>query len=270
MLEPNPPERPSKIRRLGKLIVDLVCVFNPIVDAAQKIWIWIKNEWNGMESGMRNGWHLFSVLVILIAAASFFAAWKLYPVLERPNLSLVPPKQNSAAKPLSDKIISVPAPPTIVSTAQVANVELPIQFETSYPITESNNPENELDNIKAQKLARIAAQKESELKQKQSDSDDFWNQMLPTYKDCLGTFYDVLKLEANRRNEAIEKSSNYGYLPPSINYELEETNMAEIRFQNQTNMDFRVSILNFYPALKNLRISGDCGYFEIHHANIYL
>lgn len=111
MLEPNLPERPSKIRRLGKLIMDLVCVFNPIVDAVRKIWIWIKDEWNGMEGGMKKGWHLFSFLVILIAGASFFAAWKLYPVLERQNLRPVPPKQNSAAKPLPDQTIARPEPP---------------------------------------------------------------------------------------------------------------------------------------------------------------
>jgi len=189
------------------------------------------------------------------------------------KLNHPPQKQGSAAKPIPDKIIPRPVisniPPR-VSPPQVTNVEPPIQFETSNPSTESGDSESELAKIKAKKLADKAAQDEANRKQQQSDSDNRWKEMLPIFNNCIETFYNILKNAAARRNEGIAKTDSYfRCLPPTIDYELGETNIAEIRFSNQTNIDFRIAITSD-NQFRGLRISGSCGYFEIHHANIYV
>jgi hypothetical protein len=74
-----------------------------------------------------------------------------------------------------------------------------------------------------------------------------------------------LKKEADRRNEGIAKTANYfNCLPSTINYELGETNIAEIRFQNQTNVYFHIKItgVNSWNQ-RSLITSGSCGDFEI-------
>jgi len=213
-----------------------------------------------------------SVIILLCLSASLLVL----SVAQRIQISKLnhpPQKQGSAAKPIPDKIIPRPVisniPPR-VSPPQVTNVEPPIQFETSNPSTESGDSESELAKIKAKKLADKAAQDEANRKQQQSDSDNRWKEMLPIFNNCIETFYNILKNAAARRNEGIAKTDSYfRCLPPTIDYELGETNIAEIRFSNQTNIDFRIAITSD-NQFRGLRISGSCGYFEIHHANIYV
>jgi hypothetical protein len=50
---------------------------------------------------------------------------------------------------------------------------------------------------------------------------------------------------------------------------LGETNIAEIRFQNQTNVDFRITISGCDQfSQRALRVSASCGYFVIRHDTI--
>jgi hypothetical protein len=210
-------------------------------------------------------------LIIVFAVAGLFWLFR----IERKKNEPVSPQvsgQNITSKPSPDKIIPQPVisnTPSIVSTTQVANSESQIQFETSNPSADGGDSESELANIKTKKLAEIAAQKEADRKQNQSDSDNRWKEMLPIFKDCIETFYNILKKEADHRNEGIAKTVTYfDCLPPTINYELGGTNIAEIKFKNQTNIDFHIAITSD-NQFRGLRISGSCGYFEIHHANIY-
>jgi hypothetical protein len=215
-----------------------------------------------------------SVVILICLSASLVAltAAQRFQIFKLKN---PPTPQSIARKPLPDKIISQPAKsniPPIISPPQVTNVELPIQFVTNYPSADSGDSESELAKIKAKKLAEIAAKKEADRKQTQSDSDGRWKVMLPAYKDCIETFYNILKKEADRRNEPIAKTDNYfSCLPSTINYELGETNIAEIRFSESTNVNFHIAITSGDQfQQRGLKISGSCGYFEIRHHPIYV
>jgi hypothetical protein len=220
--------------------------------------------------------HRDPVIVMLLICLS--ASLVVVAAAQRMQISKManpPTPKNIAKKPLPDKIIPQPVTsnaPSIASPPQVTNVEPPMQFVTSNPSIDSGDSESELAKIKAKKLADIAAKKEADRKQTQSDSDNRWNAMLPVYKDCIETFYNILKKEADRRNEPIAKTDNYfNCLPSTINYELGETNIAEIRFSESTNVNFHIAITSGDQfQQRGLRISGSCGYFEIHHHPIYL
>lgn len=124
----------------------------------------------------------------------------------------------------------------------------------------------ELVSRNTEELAEKRAEEEATKKQTQSDSDFRWQAMLPTYKDCAETFYDMLKKAADRKNQGVSKTATYFQcLPDSIDYRVGETNVAEIRFQNETNIDFRLTIPGCDLAWqRGLKISTGCGYFEIH------
>ena len=62
------PKPPGPFKKLLQLILDVVSAFNPPIDAARKIWKWLKAE----GAAMKRGWHLFTVLAILFAALSFW------------------------------------------------------------------------------------------------------------------------------------------------------------------------------------------------------
>ena len=209
-------------------------------------------------------------IAVIVAAFMGLLAAKNYQI-EQLRKKLNPPKQASIApKPLPDKII----PQLVISNApstglatQITNTESAIQFETSNPTAERADPEVELGKLKAKKLAQRAAQDEAARKQTQSNSDNRWTNMLPTFNYCIETFYNILKKEADRRNEGIAKTVNYfKCLPSTINFDLGETNVAEIRFQNHTNVNFSLAITKSFNYLqRTLRISCSCGYFEIQH-----
>jgi hypothetical protein len=206
-----------------------------------------------------------SASLVVVAAAQRFQIQK----LQNP-----PAPKITVRKLIPDKIIPQPAisnAPSIIPSPQVTNAESPIQFQTSNPSADSGDSEAEMAKIKAKKTAEIAAKKEADRKEAQSYCDSRWKGMLPIYKDCIETFYDILKKEADRHNEGIAKTVNYfNCLPDTINYELGKTNVAEIKFQTQTNMDFHIAIscgdINYQ---RGLRISSSCGYFDIHHHPIY-
>jgi hypothetical protein len=64
--------------------------------------------------------------------------------------------------------------------------------------------------------------------------------MLPAYKDCMETLYNTLKKAADQRAEPIEKTPTYfNCLPSTLDFQFGETNIAEIKIQKQTNVDFR-------------------------------
>jgi len=137
----------------------------------------------------------FLFVVIIVSAFVCLLSVKNLKISQLES-QLTQPRQVIPKKPLRDKIIPQPAPsnaPSIVSPPRVTNAEPPIQFVTSNPSIDSDDPESELVKLRAKKLVETAAKKETERKQIQSDADERWKQMLPTYKDCIETFYNVLK-----------------------------------------------------------------------------
>ncbi len=184
------------------------------------------------------------------------------------HLPLIPTNltaQSPSPKPLPDQIIpALQSMPSVV-TQQMAVNQLQTQFETNSPTKDGSDSESELAAIKAKKLAAQEIQKENDKKQRQDFADERWNRMLPIYKDCIETLYNLLKNESDRRGEGIAKTLNYfSCLPATLDVDAGETNVAEIKFQTQTNMDFKIYITgcDTYQQ-RGLRIECAVGRFEI-------
>jgi hypothetical protein len=81
--------------------------------------------------------------------------------------------------------------------------------------------------------------------------------------------HNILTTEAAKRGDGISKTAGYFQcLPPAIDFEVHNINVAEIRLQTETNLDFKIIItgLDGYNQ-RTLRVSCDCGYLDIHPAS---
>jgi hypothetical protein len=221
-----------------------------------------------------------SVNTSIIAILSVICSLLLVCLLASVTLNLkyyaghheVEAKIKSAPKPVPDQVIPRPAiasinPAKDTAKTQITNANRTIQFDTNEPIAESGDSESEFTDLKAKKLAALAIQKADEKNKRQITFDAMWKTMLPLYKDCLETFYNLLKKDADRRGEGVAKTINYfACLPDRLDVDAAETNVAEIMFQKQTNVDFHVFIDG--PAAYNghgLRIECQGGTVEVHH-----
>jgi|SRR5665213_213629 len=81
---PDPSNRPTPIKRLGLLLLDLLLLFVPILNACRKSLVWIKIEIKDGASDMRRGWHLFSFIAIVIGCLCFYAGCKIQKFYDRP------------------------------------------------------------------------------------------------------------------------------------------------------------------------------------------
>jgi hypothetical protein len=187
------------------------------------------------------------------------------------KLVLAQPKARIAPKPLPDKIIPAPTPEPIVSTPVIASVETQQELETNFPDT--NDAEFEL----AKSRAERAASKAAAIQQTKLNVQTVWTNNLPIYNYALESLYNILKEEAQTRSDGIAKTEGYFQCLPSIAPEIEETNVAEIRFIARTNMDFQIGITTSTFVMgasiivgggdptksPGIKIHCDCGNFEI-------
>ena len=94
---------------------------------------------------------------------------------------------------------------------------------------------------------------------------------MPIFNYSLEALYQILSEESKKRGDGISKTVGYFQcLPATIGHKTGSINVAEIRFQNKTNMDFKVSItpegwLNDDAMVvpSGLRIDCSCGYLMI-------
>jgi hypothetical protein len=210
----------------------------------------------------------FIFVVVIVSAFMGLLAAKNWQIAQLKKQFLSDqPKPSIAAKPLPDKIIprleSPAAPPTIVSTQEIASVEPQKQFETNSPNIEDAEDPAEKAIAKA-KSEQAAAKKRNEL-ETQAQVQTEWGKNLSSRNYAIQALYDVMNKEATKHRDGIAKTIGYFQcLPPTIVSGSPDTNVAEIRFQTKTNVNFQIKILNNGSSSKMLRINSDCGFLLLY------
>ena len=205
----------------------------------------------------------FLFIGAFIVATCFVAPFLQYKDIQEKMENSNPPKQSIAAKPLPEKTIPEPKVPIGAPTQQIVTVEAQKQFETNtLNVKNDSDIESVVDQAKLQKQADIAANEQRD----NLSVQEMWDNNLPFFRHSLEYLYDILNLEAAKRGDGIEKKSGYfNCLPQKINFKMDETEVSEIRFQKETNLDFKVSITKGgqNPLQPNgMKIVYACGYLE--------
>jgi hypothetical protein len=179
-------------------------------------------------------------------------------------------------KPLPDKIIpssefaapTIPAPRptndfTITPSLPVASVN---QFENFNPDT--GDADDDISNKMAQIRAEAAAKKEAGHHQRNLAAQQIWQDFLPYCQRSIVVLRDVLSRKASKVGDGIAQSSGYFQcLPPAMDCDTGAIQIAEIRFQKNTNMSFLITVDGLHmDNLRPLIISCNSGilYLEPH------
>jgi uncharacterized membrane protein YjfL (UPF0719 family) len=168
-------------------------------------------------------------------------------------------------KPLPDKII-----PAITTTNQnlpfpaiFPNAQATAQSETNNPSTE--NAGNAYDEAKADHAAQIKAQDDECQKENQA----VWEHNYQLFNHAIESLHNILNNESGNHGDGIAKTEGYFQcLPKNILFGMPETNIAEIRFQWNTNIDFQVATthsVNVGPTIipTGLKISCSSSWIEL-------
>ncbi|HZM02700.1 MAG TPA: hypothetical protein VFC44_06725 [Candidatus Saccharimonadales bacterium] len=241
-------EYQSSAEKLWGLTFEVIAKFNPIIDSGRVAWIWIKKE----AVGVRDGWHLFLVLAVLVLIAGIWAGGT-YSGLRSKNRPSIQMKPEAVARPLPDKIIPGPEPPQepLKSFPLAVIMESRKPFETN--VQDTGDAASELEKTKAEKMA--VADKLV------SDARAAWGNNLPVYNYSVEELHTLLTREAIGRKDGIAKTVGYFQcLPPDVDPKIRLTNVAEIQFQAETNMDFKIAITaDRADEPHGLAISCNCG-----------
>jgi hypothetical protein len=209
----------------------------------------------------------FLAVVGVVSAAVGFLAVENYQTGPAPGRLPPPPKpeESSAAAPVPDTIIPrLESPPAIVPAQQLADVEQQKQLAT--------NPDNmgDANSGLASELAESEAEKAANIQRLKLNAQTTWQNNLPIYNFSLKALYDILAEEAKEQGGGIAKTAGYFQcLPTTLDHEIGETNAAEIRFQADTNLDFKVAITREtylgeeYLQSRGLKITCSCGDLQI-------
>ena len=213
---------------------------------------------------------LLAVCSVLAVSLFFSLKVNLVRVAEMANATQA--AKRVAAKPLPDK--TIPAPPVVpvASSIQAESLKSPTQFETNP--ADNGDAESELDKFQSEReKAREADIQKSEL-----TTQIIWKTNLPLYNFALESLQDNLRKEAAKRGDGIAKTDGYFQcLPSTINVNMKETKVAEIRFQTKTNVDFTIMIAQAdmggdtgqsvqRPCWLQIRCS--CGVLQIYRDNL--
>jgi hypothetical protein len=209
---------------------------------------------------------LLAVCSILTIGLGFSLRFIFEGIGEKPQITQAPQKE--LPKPLPDKIIPTPVisnASSVVSPPQVPNAVALMQFETNNPSADSNDLKSELDQLKLQRQAEIAASDQKN----NSENQSAWDKNLPLFRHSLESLHDILNQEAIDRGDRIEITSGYiACLPQKIDFKMEETKVAEIRLEKETNVDFAVSITRGQMIAgttiqpNGIKITSGCGFLE--------
>jgi hypothetical protein len=205
------------------------------------------------------------ILLVMVLLTLFIEAIIKINRLEKPQVSEIIATIPATNKPifLPEKIIPTPEPPStpIVSTQQIASVEPQKQFETNAP--DIGDAESELAKSRADKLANLQKLK--------LNVQAAWTNNLPIFNSSLEALHEILTKEATKRGDGIAKTVAYFQcLPAAADFEISgETNVAEIKLQTETNLDFKIAITGQFLSGENiirqrgLRIYCSCGFLAI-------
>lgn len=205
------------------------------------------------------------------------------------------PEKIVSKKPLPTKVIPRPEAqpsPMIIPTQQVAVTE-PIVTNTSKTfdqfdstIADTNDTTYRIQQLreakqqaKEQQIAEQNARAQRENQARLLDIKKWWDLYLPYYNHSLVVLHDALLHEAAKEGDGIAQSNDYFQsLPSSIAPSVGGFNVAEIRFQKSTNMDFIVSVTALNSAnRRTLRIISAGGFIEMElgsgdkvHGNLHI
>lgn len=157
-----------------------------------------------------------------------------------------------ALKPLPDQImpqseshiVKIKEPETKPQeTEQISQIK-PVVFDTNDLNADADSPENLFSSLK-QKADQEAAKKEAQKKQEAIERENYinalWSNSVPNYKQEMVSLNDYLAKLVRGQNDGISRSEDYfDALPQTIDPNGRETIIAEIKFQKNTNLDFKI------------------------------
>lgn len=123
---------------------------------------------------------------------------------------------------------------------------------------------NTFEQIRAHKLADGSNVTAAAEERSRKLAQGMWEAYLPHYQFSLSALNDELMREAAQQSDRISKSEGYFTSIPDKPYNRgEQFQVAEIKFQKNTNMDFTVSVSGPNPAnYGQLTISCEAGYLK--------
>jgi hypothetical protein len=179
-----------------------------------------------------------------------------------------------APKPLPDINIPpvIPTNQNSTSAASVMAINM-AEFDTNNPVIDTNDASDELATLVSQKKAAEEARANADRTQREVEADKNWAIMSPIYRNCIETFYSLLEKSAADKGDSIAKTITYfSCIPKTVFVDLGETNIAEIRFKNETNIDFTIflAVNDTDCNQRGLEIKCAAGELYIHHDGICL
>jgi hypothetical protein len=199
-----------------------------------------------------------SIIAMLLGTCSFLIVCIIFSV----KLNIVKiaerhgtpePQKEAAAKRLPDKIIpKEERPPPSKPSFETNNPTLAIM--TNDAMAKLKSEQNDFQKRKKAQILETA-QKE-------------WSDNLSERKYAVEELHAILSQEAAKRGEAIAKTPNYlQCLPLNLTPEdmdIDETNLAEIRFEKQTNISFTIWLINHMDTHKLFRVQCGAGYMDLY------
>ncbi len=187
--------------------------------------------------------------VFILAAITGFLVIISHSTVGASNSKTTETPQRFAAKPLPDKIIPNPISPTnAVSVSPPTSTEPAKPFETNNP-TLDTMADDAMAKLKAEQIDIQKRNRQTILETAQKE----WTDNLSERKYAVEELHAILSQEATKQGQAIAKTANYFQcLPPHLTLEdmdIDETNLAEIRFDKQTNISFTIWSITHMPPI---------------------
>jgi hypothetical protein len=192
--------------------------------------------------------------------------------------SLIPGLANQVSqlqtqlKTTQKKALPQPLPMTAIPATEVTqpiakqtvDQTTTIAFEPDFVPT-NNGPMSALEMIQQ-------GQAEGDLQKRlaaQTAERNYWINALPNYDQTVLTLYNILKARGDTNGESVATypapAEFLQCLPRTLSAEYIEKTLGEIRLSKNTNMDFKISVMNDTDSeQRRLKISCDSGYFIVH------
>lgn len=192
-----------------------------------------------------------------------------------------PPTQQQVVTPkyLPDKII-----PALPESNLVNNANLPTDPVKEVVFVTNAEPDDEENILAEVQEKRVEKQKEMEAQNKivSAAATQAWDMSLPDFNESLKLLYDILKKQAPKYHDGVAYTQGYFQsIPPKIDLETGIKDYSNIRFQNNTNIAFRIEIseldlsqrrrLTIYCAAGfiRMRYDSDNGFYAQLFSNIF-
>jgi hypothetical protein len=211
----------------------------------------------------------FIFVVFLVSAFMVLLAAKNRQISQLKK-QLSPPKQIAVTpKPLPPTIIPTNefVAPTI-SAPQPTNVVAASQSPSIEPTENFNAPTDDVEDVKAvvaKELAQDEAEKQNAILQEQTQEQAWWDAALPSYNHALKSLdIQLAKMAANKGDGISESPDYFNCLPKITDFKMNALDVAKIRFQKETNMNFLITISpKNLASRRNLNITASGAFLEI-------